>query len=70
MAVWASRRFSRRETAKVLGVSISTLNRIFNSGKLRRHRIRGRVWVSEQQLAAYLRSTEEPSRDGQKEIAR
>jgi excisionase family DNA binding protein len=56
------RRFTRQETAKLLRVSIATLNRISRSGKISKYRVgAGRVLFGEHHIADYLKSSEEPA---------
>jgi excisionase family DNA binding protein len=49
--------YSKREAAKVLGVSLSTINRLIVSGKLRKIKVtEKRVGITEQDLREYIAS--------------
>ncbi len=50
--------YSERDAAKAIGVSISTLRRARQAGRLRFYRIGARVLYSREHLVEFLESTE------------
>ena len=46
--------FSRKDTAKILGVSVETIDRLRKEGKLPYHKIGDRIVFTESDIAAFL----------------
>lgn len=61
-AIAGERLFTKPETATRLGVSLATLNRIIQKGKIGKYRIgAGRVLFGDHHITDYLKASEEPA---------